>query len=98
MLREYVVSEALHHLGIPTTRALAVTATGATVRREVPLPGAVLARVASSHLRVGSFQYARALEEPDHATLRMSFATVDCRRAPQPPVLATSSRSSCWTG
>ncbi|MDE0777635.1 MAG: YdiU family protein [Nocardioides sp.] len=63
MLREYVVSEALHHLGIPTTRALAVTATGATVRREVPLPGAVLARVASSHLRVGSFQYARALDQ-----------------------------------
>ena len=63
MLREYVVSEALHHLGIPTTRALAVTATGAMVRREVPLPGAVLARVASSHLRVGSFQYARALDQ-----------------------------------
>ncbi len=70
MLREYVMCEAMHALGIPTTRALAVTATGVTVRREVPLPGAVLARVAASHLRVGSFQYARALEEPDHATLR----------------------------
>jgi len=68
MLREYVVSEALHHLGIPTTRALAVTATGATVRREVPLPGAVLARVASSHLRVGSFQYARALDQASDQT------------------------------
>lgn len=62
MLREYLLCEAMHALGIPTTRALAVTATGATVRREVPLPGAVLARVAASHLRVGSFQYARALD------------------------------------
>src|ERR1700710_2899929 len=58
MLREYVVSEAMHALGVPTTRALAVTATGRGVRRETILPGAVLARVASSHLRVGSFQYA----------------------------------------
>ncbi len=63
MLREYVLCEAMHALGIPTTRALAVTATGVTVRREVPLPGAVLARVASSHLRVGSFQYARGLDD-----------------------------------
>ncbi len=60
MLREHVVSEAMHALGIPTTRSLAVVATGRTVRRETLLPGAVLARVASSHLRVGSFQYARA--------------------------------------
>ena len=60
MLREHVVSEAMHALGIPTTRSLAVVATGRTVRRETPQPGAVLARVASSHLRVGSFQYARA--------------------------------------
>ncbi len=58
MLREYVVSEAMHALGIPTTRSLAVVATGRRVQRETPLPGAVLARVASSHLRVGSFQYA----------------------------------------
>jgi uncharacterized protein YdiU (UPF0061 family) len=60
MLREYVVSEAMHALGVPTTRSLAVVATGRPVRRESVLPGAVLARVASSHLRVGSFQYARA--------------------------------------
>ena len=58
MLREYVVSEAMHALGIPSTRSLAVVATGRQVQRETPLPGAVLARVASSHLRVGSFQYA----------------------------------------
>ena len=60
MLREHVISEAMHALAIPTTRSLAVVATGRQVRRETMLPGAVLARVASSHLRVGSFQYARA--------------------------------------
>ena len=58
MLREFVVSEAMHALGVPTTRALAVIGTGRHVRRETVLPGAVLARVASSHLRVGTFQYA----------------------------------------
>ncbi len=58
MLREYLVSEAMHALGVPTTRSLAVTATGREVARETLLPGAVLTRVASSHLRVGSFQYA----------------------------------------
>jgi len=65
MLREYVVSEAMHALGIPTTRSLAVIATGRSVHRETLLPGAVLARVASSHLRVGSFQYARATGDVD---------------------------------
>ncbi|WP_188940436.1 protein adenylyltransferase SelO [Nakamurella endophytica] len=60
MLREYVVSEAMHALGIPTTRSLAVVATGRSVRRERLLPGAVLARVAAGHLRVGTVQYARA--------------------------------------
>ncbi|MDQ0848249.1 uncharacterized protein YdiU (UPF0061 family) [Arthrobacter sp. B3I9] len=60
MLREYIVSEAMHALGIPTTRSLAVVATGRSVQRESLQPGAVLTRVASSHLRVGSFQYARA--------------------------------------
>ncbi|HEY9356293.1 MAG TPA: YdiU family protein [Arthrobacter sp.] len=59
MLREYIVSEAMHAMGIPTTRSLAVVATGRPVRRETMLPGAVLTRVASSHLRVGSFQFAR---------------------------------------
>ena len=65
MLREYILSEAMHALGIPTTRSLAVVATGRSVRRETLLPGAVLARVASSHLRVGSFQYARATGDTD---------------------------------
>jgi uncharacterized protein YdiU (UPF0061 family) len=58
MLREYVISEAMHALAVPTTRSLAVVATGRPVHRETTLPGAVLARVAASHLRVGSFQYA----------------------------------------
>ncbi|BBX12146.1 protein adenylyltransferase SelO [Mycobacterium novum] len=56
MLREYLISEAMHALGIPTTRSLAVVATGAQVQRETQLPGAVLTRIAASHLRVGSFQ------------------------------------------
>lgn len=56
VLREYVVSEAMHALGIPTTRALAATLTGDDVFRETVLPGAVLTRVAQSHLRVGTFQ------------------------------------------
>ncbi|SDQ35695.1 YdiU family protein [Quadrisphaera sp. DSM 44207] len=79
MLREHVVSEAMHALGIPTTRSLAVVATGRPVRRETLLPGAVLARVASSHLRVGSVQYARATGDvellrrlADHAIARHS--------------------------
>ncbi|WP_170523403.1 protein adenylyltransferase SelO [Ruegeria arenilitoris] len=56
VLREYVVSEAMHALGIPTTRALAAVETGEVVLREGPMPGAVLTRVAQSHLRVGTFQ------------------------------------------
>ena len=56
VLREYVISEAMHALGIPTTRALAAVATGEAVYREGALPGAVLTRVAASHLRVGTFQ------------------------------------------
>ncbi|MQY41232.1 YdiU family protein [Epibacterium sp. SM1969] len=56
VLREYVVSEAMHALGIPTTRALAAVTTGDDVWREGPMPGAVLTRVAQSHLRVGTFQ------------------------------------------
>ena len=58
MLREYIISEAMHALRIPTTRSLAVVATGEPVRRETFLPGAILTRVASSHIRVGTFQFA----------------------------------------
>lgn len=57
MLREYIVSEAMHALGTPTTRSLAVVTTGETIRREEPLPGAILTRVAASHIRVGTFEF-----------------------------------------
>src|SRR3954454_10454724 len=60
MLREYLIGEAMQALGIPTTRALAVVATGEPIRREGVLPGAVLVRVAASHIRVGTFQFAAA--------------------------------------
>ena len=63
MLREYVISEAMHALGVPTTRSLAVVATGETVYRENELPGAILTRIASSHIRVGTFEYASLHED-----------------------------------
>ncbi|TVX93711.1 protein adenylyltransferase SelO [Paenibacillus agilis] len=58
MLREYIISEAMHALGIATTRSLAVVTTGEFINRETELPGAILTRVAASHIRVGTFQYA----------------------------------------
>lgn len=64
MLREYIVSEALHALNIPTTRSLAVTRTGDRVHRDTLLPGAILTRVATSHIRVGTFQYAAGQQDP----------------------------------
>ncbi len=66
MLREYLVSEAMHALGLPTTRSLAVVTTGESVYREVELPGAVLTRVAASHIRVGTFQYFASRGEFDN--------------------------------
>ncbi|PYF08254.1 YdiU family protein [Ureibacillus chungkukjangi] len=57
MLREYIISEAMHGLGIPTTRSLAVVSTGEKIMREMDLPGAILTRIASSHIRVGTFQF-----------------------------------------
>lgn len=63
VLREYVLSEAMHALGIPTTRALAAVTTGERVQRETALPGAVLTRVAASHIRVGTFQYFAARQD-----------------------------------
>ena len=65
MLREYIISEAMHALGIPTTRSLAVATTGEEVIRQEILPGAVLTRIAASHIRVGTFQYAAAHEDLD---------------------------------
>jgi len=65
MLREYIISEALHALDIPTTRSLAVVTTGEPVFRETVLQGAILTRTAASHIRVGTFEYAAARGEPD---------------------------------
>jgi uncharacterized protein YdiU (UPF0061 family) len=87
MLREYIISEAMHALGVPTTRSLAVVATGRPVQRDTLLSGAVLARVASSHLRVGSFQYAAATGDvellrrlADHAIARHHPVAADAER------------------
>src|SRR5271154_4684081 len=65
VLREYIVSEAMAALGVPTTRALAAVIPGETVMRETMLPGAVLTRVASSHIRVGTFQFFAARSDTD---------------------------------
>jgi serine/tyrosine/threonine adenylyltransferase len=74
MLREYLIGEAMHGLGIPTTRALAVVATGERVVRETALPGAVLTRAASSHLRVGTFQYAATSGGQDQVRALADYA------------------------
>ena len=71
MLREYIISEGMAALGIPTTRSLAVIATGESVQRQEPSPGAVLTRVAASHIRVGTFQYAAGMG--DHELLTALF-------------------------
>ena len=63
MIREYIVSEAMHALNIPTTRSLAVVVTGGSVMRDELLSGAVLTRVAKSHIRVGTFQFASTLND-----------------------------------
>lgn len=80
VLREYVVSEAMAALGIPTTRALAAVTTGETVYRETVLPGAVLTRVAASHIRVGTFQVFAARQ--DHTALRALFDYTRARHYP----------------
>ena len=74
MLREYIISEAMHNLKIPTTRSLAVVKTGETVMRETPLQGAILTRVASSHLRVGTFQYIAATEDKKNLKTIVDYA------------------------
>ena len=74
VLREYIVSEAMAALGIPTTRALAAVATGEEVLRERALPGAVLTRVASSHIRVGTFQYFAARQDTEALRLLTDHA------------------------
>ena len=81
VLREYLVSEAMHHMGIATTRALAAVETGAPVFRETALPGAVLTRVAASHIRVGTFQFFAA--QRDHDALKTLLDYTVARHYPQ---------------
>ena len=73
MLREYLISESMHYLNIPTTRSLAVVKTGEDVIREAPLMGAILTRVASSHLRVGTFQYIAARNKKDELEILLDY-------------------------
>ncbi|WP_044481322.1 protein adenylyltransferase SelO [Paenibacillus antibioticophila] len=88
MLREYVISEAMHGLGIPTTRSLAVVTTGQPIQRERELPGAVLTRVAASHLRVGTFQFAAAKGSKEELRALADYAIgrhdPDLQKADQP--------------
>ncbi len=81
VVREYVVSEAMAALGVPTTRALAAVSTGDTVRRETLLPGAILTRVASSHIRVGTFQFFAARRDTE--TIKLLTDHVISRHYPQ---------------
>ena len=73
MLREYIISESMHNLNIPTTRALAVVKTGETITREENLEGAILTRVASSHIRVGTFQYIAARNKRDELKILLDY-------------------------
>ena len=74
VLREYLISEAMYALGVPTTRSLAAVSTGEKVFRETPLPGAVLTRVATSHLRVGTFEFFAARREFDKVRRLADYA------------------------
>jgi uncharacterized protein YdiU (UPF0061 family) len=88
VLREYIVSEAMAALGVPTTRALAAVTTGERVMRESFLPGAVLTRIAASHLRVGTFQYFAAREDTEGTRMLADYAIArhypDAAQAKQP--------------
>ena len=94
MLREVLVGEAMHALGIPTTRALAVVATGEPVYRERTLPGAILTRVAASHLRVGTFEYFAARGEREQVARLADYAIA--RHDPQ--LCAAADRHARWLG
>ena len=74
MLREYLISEAMHNLGVPTTRSLAVVETGEKIIREEMLEGAILTRVASSHIRVGTFQYALISKEKKDLKILLDYS------------------------
>ena len=74
VIREYIISEAMHALNVPTTRSLAIVATGEMVSRETLLPGGILTRIASSHLRVGTFEYFAAFKDLENLKLLTDYA------------------------
>ena len=74
VIREYIISEAMHSLNIPTTRSLAIIVTGELVSRETLLPGGILARIASSHLRVGTFEYFAASDDQENLQLLADYS------------------------
>ena len=90
VLREYIVSEAMHALGVPTTRALAAVETGDTVFRETVLPGAVFTRVSRSHIRVGTFQYFAIRQDVEALKTLADYATdrlyPEAKEADNPPL------------
>jgi serine/tyrosine/threonine adenylyltransferase len=94
MLREVLIGEGMHALGVPTTRALAVAATGEPVYREDRLPGAVLTRVAASHLRVGTFQYFAARGETERVRQLLDYAVA--RHDPGLQALPLPERAGRW--
>ena len=94
MLREVLVGEAMHALGIPTTRALAVIATGEPVYREETLPGAQLTRVAGSHLRVGTFEYFAARDERERVGQLADYGIA----RHDPGLAGTNDRYARWLG
>ncbi|WP_027188373.1 protein adenylyltransferase SelO [Desulfovibrio cuneatus] len=98
MLREYIISEAMHALGIPTTRSLAVVTTGEKVQRQTMLPGAVLTRIAASHIRVGTFEFA-AMQNNAHALQSLVDYTIKrhfpaCAEAQNPALALFSAVAS----
>jgi len=97
VLREYVVSEAMAALGIPTTRSLAAVLTGETVVRETYLPGAVLTRVASSHVRVGTFQFFAARGDTEGVRLLRIMSSLGTTRRRPTPSSPTARFWSRWS-
>ena len=93
MLREYIISEAMHYLNIPTTRSLAVVETGEQVIREKQLRGAILTRIASSHIRVGTFQYALISKEANdlktlfNYTIKRHYPSIEEKESPAAELL-----------
>ena len=88
VIREYILSEAMHHLGVPTTRALAAATTGDPVYRESPLPGGIFTRVASSHIRIGTFEFFAARRDIE-SLRRLADYSIDrhypqCKQAENP--------------